>query len=365
MGGDTAFPGRELGQPVRFSGRWLDHGTVYVSDRVREGRDGYWVVSPLLVDGSGSAMLVVRGWSPTPSAPAPEGRADVTGFLQYGEGSGQVDDNPDDDVLPELRIGSLVQRIDTDLYSGYVISRQPGTGLATVSADRRTAAVAVHGAAQPALRAPVVGVRAVRAGGLVPLVSGPARDGLPGTVVGVRGALNRYRVMATVVGVLLIVLILVGVPLKYLAADGTGPQRTGEFITTYLGIAHGYLYMIFLVTAFLLSRRARWSMPFTLVTLLCGTVPVLSFWAERRATARVRAEYPEVVSTGSTSGGSTDRGPDDRRPGLTWPRAAAPRSSSAVAACWARSRWACSARSSSATCGPTWCSAPRSVRSTG
>jgi integral membrane protein len=110
--------------------------------------------------------------------------------------------------------------------------------------------------------------------------------------------------MATVVGVLLIVLILVGVPLKYLAADGSGPQRTGEFITTYLGIAHGYLYMIFLVTAFLLSRRARWSMPFTLVTLLCGTVPVLSFWAERRATARVRAEYPEVVvSTGSTTGG--------------------------------------------------------------
>ncbi len=123
-----------------------------------------------------------------------------------------------------------------------------------------------------------------------------------------RRALNRYRVMATVVGVLLIVLILVGVPLKYLATDGTGPQQAGEFITTYLGIAHGYLYMIFLVTAFLLSRRARWSMPFTLVTLLCGTVPVLSFWAERRATARVRAEHPEV-STGSTSEGS----PTDER----------------------------------------------------
>ena len=115
-----------------------------------------------------------------------------------------------------------------------------------------------------------------------------------------RGALNRYRVMATVVGVLLIVLILVGVPLKYLTADGTGPQHTGELITTYLGIAHGYLYMIFLVTAFLLSRRARWSVPFTLVTLLCGTVPVLSFWAERRATARVRAEYPETRPTAAS-----------------------------------------------------------------
>ena len=132
MGGDDAFPGRELGHPVTFSGRWLDRGTVYVSDRVREGRDGYWVVSPLLVDGSHSAMLVVRGWSPTPRAPAPVGQADVTGFLQYGEGSGQVDDDPDDDVLPELRIGSVVQRVDADLYSGYVISKEPGPGLSSV-----------------------------------------------------------------------------------------------------------------------------------------------------------------------------------------------------------------------------------------
>jgi hypothetical protein len=31
------------------------------------------------------------------------------------------------------------------------------------------------------------------------------------------------------------------------------------------------------------------------VTLVCGTIPLLSFWAERRATARVRAEHPELV----------------------------------------------------------------------
>ena len=111
-------------------------------------------------------------------------------------------------------------------------------------------------------------------------------------------ALLRYRVMATVVGVLLIVLILVGVPLKYLTADESSPQQLGEWITTYLGVAHGWLYMIFLVTAFLLSRKAKWDLPFTLVTLLCGTVPVLSFWAERRATARVRAESLTAAPAG-------------------------------------------------------------------
>jgi integral membrane protein len=112
----------------------------------------------------------------------------------------------------------------------------------------------------------------------------------------VNGTLTRYRVMATIVGVLLIVLILVGMPLKYLLEDGSGAQEVGEWITTNLGVAHGWLYMIFLVTAFLLSRKAGWELGFTVVTLLCGTVPVLSFWAEHRATARVRAEHADELA---------------------------------------------------------------------
>ncbi|CAM3813658.1 DUF3817 domain-containing protein [Nocardioides zeicaulis] len=121
--------------------------------------------------------------------------------------------------------------------------------------------------------------------------------------------LTAYRVMATVVGVLLVVLCLIGVPLANFdgspmwgvfdstpmwVTPGSDAQDAGELITTYLGVAHGWLYMIFLLSAFLLSRRARWDLPFTLVTLLCGTVPLLSFWAEHRATRRVRAEHPEL-----------------------------------------------------------------------
>jgi integral membrane protein len=113
----------------------------------------------------------------------------------------------------------------------------------------------------------------------------------------VKTALLRYRVMANVVGVLLIVLILIGVPLKYLTEKGTTPQLVGDWITTYLGIAHGWLYMLFLVMAFLLSRKARWDIGFTITTLLCGTVPILSFWAEHRATARVRKQMSPAQET--------------------------------------------------------------------
>ncbi|HJR89334.1 MAG TPA: DUF3817 domain-containing protein [Aeromicrobium sp.] len=101
--------------------------------------------------------------------------------------------------------------------------------------------------------------------------------------------LKRYQFMAWIVGTLLIVLVLIGVPLKYLTTHGSPPQQVGELITTYLGIAHGWLYMVFLVAAALLARAQRWSPTFTITTLLAGTVPVVSFWAERRATAAVRS----------------------------------------------------------------------------
>ncbi|GHJ60761.1 membrane protein [Nocardioides sp. OK12] len=113
-----------------------------------------------------------------------------------------------------------------------------------------------------------------------------------------RAPLRAYRVMATIVGVLLVVLVLIGLPLHYgylvsdaawLAQDSGAGWQLGSDISAYLGVAHGWLYMIFLFCAFWLSRRAEWEIGFTAVTLASGTVPLLSFWAEHRATRRVRA----------------------------------------------------------------------------
>jgi integral membrane protein len=125
----------------------------------------------------------------------------------------------------------------------------------------------------------------------------------------VKAALLRYRVMANIVGVLLIVLVLVGLPLNELhhlnAAwfpEGTSAQSAGAWISRNLGVAHGWLYMVFLVMAFLLSRKAKWDLPFTAVTLICGTVPILSFWAEHRATAQVQAQLATTSPHGAVTG---------------------------------------------------------------
>ena len=56
-------------------------------------------------------------------APAPpEGSADLVGWLQPPEGTGAADDDPGDDVLPQLRIADLVQHVDQDLYGGYAVA---------------------------------------------------------------------------------------------------------------------------------------------------------------------------------------------------------------------------------------------------
>jgi integral membrane protein len=107
----------------------------------------------------------------------------------------------------------------------------------------------------------------------------------------VQGALTRFRIIAWIVGVVLIVLVLVGMPLKYLADTDTVVATVGPF--------HGFLYMLYLVATFDLSRRAGWPLGRMLLVMLAGTIPFFSFWAERVVThkwAVVAAEAPPAMA---------------------------------------------------------------------
>ena len=50
-------------QPVRLRGRWLADHTVHLDNRQMNARQGFFVVTPLLL-ASGDAVLVQRGWRP-------------------------------------------------------------------------------------------------------------------------------------------------------------------------------------------------------------------------------------------------------------------------------------------------------------
>jgi integral membrane protein len=101
-------------------------------------------------------------------------------------------------------------------------------------------------------------------------------------------ALTRYRVMAYLTGVLLLILVCVAMPLKYFADQPT--------MVAIVGPIHGFLYMVYLVAAFDLAVRAKWPFVRTGLILLAGTVPVMSFIAERKATAWVQQAEPAPVA---------------------------------------------------------------------
>lgn len=104
-------------------------------------------------------------------------------------------------------------------------------------------------------------------------------------------ALTRYRVIAWIVGVVLILLVVIGMPLKYGFDD--------PVVVETIGPAHGFLYMVYLVAAFDLARRADWSLKRMALVMLAGTVPFVSFYAERRVSHWVTAapqRAPEPVA---------------------------------------------------------------------
>ncbi|MTD58956.1 DUF3817 domain-containing protein [Amycolatopsis pithecellobii] len=99
-------------------------------------------------------------------------------------------------------------------------------------------------------------------------------------VATLKGPLLRYRVMAYATGVALLCLTAAFI-LKY-AADSPG-------MMSWAGVTHGLFYMVYLVVAVDLALKSRWSIRGTILVLLAGTIPFLSFVAERAVTHRVEA----------------------------------------------------------------------------
>jgi integral membrane protein len=90
----------------------------------------------------------------------------------------------------------------------------------------------------------------------------------------VHGALIRYRIIAWVVGVVLLVLVFVAVPVKYIGGN--------DALVAAVGPIHGFLFMVYVALTFDLGRRARWPLGRMVLVMLAGTIPFLSFWTERK-----------------------------------------------------------------------------------
>ncbi|MCU1677074.1 MAG: hypothetical protein JWM93_1832 [Frankiales bacterium] len=86
--------------------------------------------------------------------------------------------------------------------------------------------------------------------------------------------LTRFRVMAYVVGVMLLVLVLVAMPLKYAAHNAAAVRVVAPL--------HGALFVLYVLATLQLSFTRRWPLARTVLVMLGGVVPFLSFVTERR-----------------------------------------------------------------------------------
>lgn len=95
-----------------------------------------------------------------------------------------------------------------------------------------------------------------------------------------RAAVGRYRVLAWVTGVMLLILC-VELVLKYVVVVGPEVLAWIGWIPQF----HGFVYIVYLVTVLGLWSKMRWGFGRLIVMVLGGVVPVMSFVVERRVHA--------------------------------------------------------------------------------
>ena len=98
-----------------------------------------------------------------------------------------------------------------------------------------------------------------------------------------KSVVTRFRVMAIICGVMSLFLWFGYMPGKYVF----DAIETHKYLIA-IPIVHGYLYMVYLITALQVGVKGRWHLIKILWVMLAGTLPVASFIAERR----IVKQYP-------------------------------------------------------------------------
>lgn len=87
--GDAASRAALIHRRMVLTGRWLPQHTVYLENRQMNGKPGFFVLTPLQIEGMGAVMLVQRGWAQRaftdrtalPPIETPAGQVEVPGHL--------------------------------------------------------------------------------------------------------------------------------------------------------------------------------------------------------------------------------------------------------------------------------------------
>jgi integral membrane protein len=103
-----------------------------------------------------------------------------------------------------------------------------------------------------------------------------------------RGALSRYRVLAIITGVMLLILC-VEMLVKYGVGAFVDVDGVMQYVS-WIPFAHGWVYVVYLVTVLDLWTKMRWGWGRLATMVFAGVVPVMSFILEKKVHAEAESK---------------------------------------------------------------------------
>lgn len=86
--------------------------------------------------------------------------------------------------------------------------------------------------------------------------------------------INIFKITSFLEGVSYILLLFVGVPLKYIGEN--------DILVKGLGMPHGILFMAYLLLALLIRKKANWDVKTTLIVMVASILPFGTFYVNKK-----------------------------------------------------------------------------------
>ncbi|MFD2828147.1 DUF3817 domain-containing protein [Leeuwenhoekiella polynyae] len=86
--------------------------------------------------------------------------------------------------------------------------------------------------------------------------------------------IKAFQIISILEGISLLLILFVTMPLKY-GFDNHGPNQV-------IGMAHGLLFLTYVVLAILVKYELNWNFKTLLIVLLCSIIPFGTFWMDKQ-----------------------------------------------------------------------------------
>lgn len=87
-------------------------------------------------------------------------------------------------------------------------------------------------------------------------------------------SLKSFRIISILEGLSFLILLGIAMPLKYIYDIPEAVQ--------VVGMAHGILFMLYVLGAIYMKSKLNWSIPTLLIVILCSVLPFGPFYADRK-----------------------------------------------------------------------------------